>query len=172
VTNESPTAAPAGIGGHPYLLAQPATPGAVDAWTIHVPAEEVMLVSIDTLIPVGSVHVAHAPELDLRSTRALRGIALNHAYSRLGRDSAGLARVTVTDHSGTGVEMEWDERCPWVQIYTADAGAPSSYRSGVAVEPMTCPPDALNSKRDLGVVRPGESLSAGWTIRRLARPRS
>ena len=58
------------------------------------------------------------------------------------------------------------------QIYTADAGAPSSYRSGVAVEPMTCPPDALNSKRDLGVVRPGESLSAGWTIRRLARPRS
>jgi aldose 1-epimerase len=165
ITNESPTAAPVGIGGHPYLLVHPTAPGAVDTWTIEVPAEEVLLVSPDTLIPIGSVPVDQVPELDVRGPRSLRGIALNHAYSRLRRDDAGMTRVTVSDDVGRGVEIAWDERCPWVQIYTADAGADAFWRSAVAVEPMTCPPDALNSKQDLAVVQPGDSLTAGWTIR-------
>jgi aldose 1-epimerase len=37
----------------------------------------------------------------------------------------------------------------------------------VAVEPMTCPPDALRSGRDLVVLDPGETWRGNWGIRPL-----
>ena len=44
-------------------------------------------------------------------------------------------------------------RAPWVQIYSAERLG----RRGVAVEPMTCPPDAFNSGRDLIELEVGQS---------------
>jgi aldose 1-epimerase len=35
----------------------------------------------------------------------------------------------------------------------------------VAVEPMTCPPDALNSGTDLITLAPGESWTGSWGLR-------
>jgi len=35
---------------------------------------------------------------------------------------------------------------------------------GLAVEPMTCPPDAFNSGTDVVVLQPGEKHEASWTI--------
>jgi aldose 1-epimerase len=35
----------------------------------------------------------------------------------------------------------------------------------VAVEPMTCPPDALNSGLGLLTVAPGESWTGSWGLR-------
>ena len=60
--------------------------------------------------------------------------------------------------------MTWDEACPWVQIHTADRDTPELSRLGLAVEPMTCPPDAYNSGTDLIVLAPGQSTTASWTI--------
>jgi aldose 1-epimerase len=51
-----------------------------------------------------------------------------------------------------------------VQIHTADQPDAAVSRIGLAVEPMTCPPDAFNSGTDLIVLQPGESTTAGWTI--------
>jgi aldose 1-epimerase len=164
-TNESADAAPVGLGGHPYLVAGEAKERRIDDLRVSVPADEVLLVS-DRLLPVELVRVTQVPDLDRREGRPLRGAEINHAYTRLSRVD-GIACVAVVDAGGSGVEIAWDDRCPWVQIYTADHGDESEFRQGVAVEPMTCPPDALNSKRDLAVVPPGESVSAGWTIRRL-----
>ena len=62
------------------------------------------------------------------------------------------------------VTMRWDAACPWVQVHTADQPDPQRSRLGLAVEPMTCPPDAFNSGTDLIVLQPGESTTAGWTI--------
>jgi aldose 1-epimerase len=56
---------------------------------------------------------------------------------------------------------------PWVQIYTADWGDPEDRRHAVAVEPMTCPPDALNSKVDLITLAPGATYSVEWRIGRV-----
>jgi aldose 1-epimerase len=61
--------------------------------------------------------------------------------------------------------MVWGADCPWVQIHTADQPVPELNRLGLAVEPMTCPPDAYNSGTDLIVLEPGASASASWTIR-------
>ena len=76
--------------------------------------------------------------------------------------------VGVVGADGLGAEVVWDPAVlPWVQVHTADRPEPELDRAGLAVEPMTCPPDALNS--GTGVVRlaRGESASASWTIRPL-----
>ena len=60
--------------------------------------------------------------------------------------------------------MSWDSSCPWVQVHTADQPIAANSRRGLAVEPMTCPPDAFNSHDDLVVLQPGEVTFAEWTI--------
>lgn len=165
-TNESDTDAPFGVGAHPYLVADAPARRAIDGWVLHVPAEEILLVSPDRLLPTDVVHVAdqeHAA-FDFRSPRLVGQQEINNAYSAFARDDGGLARVTVTA-DGVGAEIEWDERVGWAQVYTSDAADGEGYRRGVAVEPMTCPPDALNSSIGLLVIKPGEHASAGWTIR-------
>ena len=169
-TNESATGAPVGLGGHPYLVAGPVHERGIDDLTLEADAEQILLVSDDRLLPERTVSVADAEAggRDFRKPRRLAGTEINHAYTAL-RRRHGLARARVLAHDGTGVEIEWDERCPWVQIYTADHGEGVGFRSGVAVEPMTCPPDAFRSERDLLIVEPGGSVGAGWTIRRVGR---
>lgn len=65
----------------------------------------------------------------------------------------------------SGVEMTWGVECPWVQVHTADLPDPEQSRRGLAVEPMTCPPDAFNSGTDLILIGPDSSTSASWVIR-------
>jgi aldose 1-epimerase len=166
-TNESPDAAPFGMGGHPYLVAGAGSTNAADDWVLDLPADEVLLVSADRLLPTGIAKVdAHdSGRLDFRSPRRLGAAIVNHAFTSLGRDAGGRTRVRVTERDGHGVEISWDERCPWVQLYTADAPGSIEHRNGLAVEPMTCPPDAFNSGRDLLSIEPGGSASAEWRIR-------
>ncbi|WP_144874643.1 aldose 1-epimerase family protein [Microbacterium sp. 1.5R] len=168
-TNESDTAAPVGLGGHPYLTAAPAGARAIDALTFELDAERVLLVTEDRMLPDRLVAVSEDPGgRDFRRGRHLGDLVVNNAFTGLVfRD--GRARARLTDAEGRGVEVEWDERCPWVQIYTADHGVGADHRVGLAVEPTTCPPDAFRSGDDLLVVPPGGSVGAGWTIRRVGR---
>jgi aldose 1-epimerase len=169
-TNESGEPAPVGLGCHPYLVAGPPRRGAVDGWTLALPAATA-LVTDERLLPVAEVPVdRHAGGvLDFRTARTLRGAVLNHAYTGLRRDADGMARVRVLDGDGCGVELAADAGYRWVQAYTADGSPGSGWRSGIAVEPMTCPPDALRSGRDLVLLAPGESTSARWTLRAVVR---
>ncbi|MFT3797301.1 aldose 1-epimerase family protein [Microbacterium sp.] len=167
-TNESPDAAPFGTGPHPYLVAGPAP---LDEWTFQLDAAEVLEVD-DRLAPVGLA--ACSGRFDWRAPRVLGAVELDHAFTGLGR-ADGIARARLTDPSGTGVELAWDASCPWVQVHTADLptlpdgpGTPG-HRAGLAVEPMTCAPDAFNAARydyDAGllVIAPGASVTASWRI--------
>ena len=58
--------------------------------------------------------------------------------------------------SSVGVSLSSDVR--WLQVYSAD----DIDRVGVAVEPMTCPPNAFNSGTDVVALEPGatHTLSA------------
>ncbi|GAB3596319.1 aldose 1-epimerase family protein [Microbacterium tumbae] len=167
--NESGTPAPYGVGGHPYLLAGPGGASAIDAWRLEVPADRVLLSSADRMLPTGEARVRDhgAGGLDFRRSRVIGGAVLNHAFTDLDRRPDGLTAVRLTDENGTGAEVEWDDRCPWVQVYTADEAEGPEYRGAVAIEPMTCPPDALNSGIDLIAIPPGGSASVAWTIRGL-----
>jgi aldose 1-epimerase len=170
-TNESAEPAPFGTASHPYLVAG-ASP--LDEWTLSLPADTVLEVTPDRLSPVTVASVeTDADRFDYRTPRVLGAVEIDHAYTGLTRDSDGFAAVRLTDAaSGTGVEMVWDTACPWVQIHTADKptgpGTPG-HRAGLAVEAMTCAPDAFNAGRydyDTGllVIEPGQSVTAAWRI--------
>ena len=81
----------------------------------------------------------------------------------LTRDADGRWRVTLSPGDRTA-ELWGDETMNWVQIFT---GGP--YRDwSIAVEPMTCGPDAYNegpTHDDLIVLAPGDDLH-----RSLGRP--
>ena len=170
-TNESAEPAPFGTAPHPYLVAGP---NPLDTWTLSLPADTVLEVTPDRLSPVAVAGVeSDADRFDFRTPRGLGAVEIDHAYTGLRRDGAGFATVRVTDAAaGTGVEIAWDAACPWVQIHTADKpGGPGTpgHRAGLAVEPMTCAPDAFNADRydyDAGliVLAPGASATASWRI--------
>ncbi len=165
-TNTGPTAAPFGTGPHPYLVAGD---GPVDGWTLELPADRVLTVTPDRLCPVDVQHVGivDGGVFDFRPAGVARLIGdtfIDHAFTSLVREADGLARVRVLAASGTGVEMTWGPQCPWVQVHTADNVVATESRRGLAVEPMTCPPDAFNSTDDLIELLPGDSHSASWRI--------
>ncbi|GAA4163019.1 aldose 1-epimerase family protein [Gryllotalpicola daejeonensis] len=165
--NSGPDAAPWGTGPHPYLVAGD---GHVDDWSLLLPADEVLEVTPDTLLPLGlaSVDTANEGAWDFREARTIGDVFIDHAFTSLTRDASGNASVEVRTADGQGVAITWDAVCPWVQVHTADQPQPELHpelhRVGLAVEPMTCPPDAFNSGTDLIVLAPGESHTAGWTI--------
>ena len=72
--------------------------------------------------------------------------------------------MLLTDDDGVGTVMTWDDRCRWLQLCIPDADNPRLERRALAVEPMTCPPDAFNSGVDLIVLAPGETHSFDITI--------
>jgi aldose 1-epimerase len=166
--NDSGEPAPWGTGPHPYLVAGD---GLVDDWTLELPAERVLAVTPDRLIPTELVAVdAEDPQrFDFRAARRIGSVEIDHAYTGLVRDDEGIATVRLTDAAGSGVQMSWDAACSWVQIHTADKPVPALSRLGLAVEPMTCAPDAFNAGSypyDAGliVIEPEESVSASWTL--------
>jgi aldose 1-epimerase len=153
--------APYGVGGHPYLVAGD---GALDDWTLELPADRVMEVTPDRLVPVGLLPVA-GTGLDFRQRRRIGSVEVDHAYTGLAPGRDGLVRARVRTGDGSGVECRWDPSAlPWVQVHTADKPAPEPSRLGLALEPMSCAPDAFGSGLGLLVLEPGGVHDAQWTV--------
>ena len=88
---------------------------------------------------------------------------LDNAFTDLERDDDGLARVELLDPDDERRSSLWlDESYPYLQLFTGDP-LPTCRRS-LAVEPMTCPPNAFRSGEGVLVLEPGESTTAAWGI--------
>ncbi len=58
-----------------------------------------------------------------------------------------------------------DEGHSYVQVFTGDAlPQVERRRQGLAVEPMTCPPDAFRTGEHVLRLEPGETVSHRWGI--------
>jgi aldose 1-epimerase len=152
--------APYGCGPHPYL--HPGT-GRVDDWILELPADRYLEVTPDRFIPRGTVEVA-GTGFDFRAARRIGDTTLDHAYTGIRYGLDGLATARLLAPSGDGVLIRWDRSCPWVQVHTADRPEPGLNRVGLAVEPMTCPPDAYNSGADLVAFAPGARHTTCWLL--------
>ena len=160
-TNVGDGSAPYGVAPHPYLVAGE---GRVDDWTLQLPADSYLEVTDDRLVPTGVHGVTEREGFDFRDGRLVGDLFVDHAFTELARDEAGVATATLTAADGRGVAMSWGPELPWVQVHTADRPEPADDRVGLAVEPMTCPPDAFTSGIDLVRLAPGETHVAAWTI--------
>ena len=161
-TNTGQSPAPFGASIHPYLCAGP---GVVDEWSLQLPAASVLTVTPDRLVPRDLQSVTElADQFDFRRPRVIADTFLDHAFTDLSAGPDGMFSARVTDGAGSGVAITWDQACRWVQVHTADRPDPKTDRIGLAVEPMTCPPDAFNSGHDLIVLRVGGSTVVNWQV--------
>ena len=152
-TNIGAETCPYGAGSHPYLSVRGDT---VDEALLRVPAQSV-LEADQRGIPVGSRPV-EATELDFREPRPVGPTRLDHCFTDLDRGEDGRARVTI------GETTLWaDEAYPYLMVFTGD-GLPDVERRSLAVEPMTCAPNAFVSGQGLVLLEPGDSHAAAWGI--------
>lgn len=159
VRNRSPRRGPFGAGFHPYLAAPS---GRVDDLEITVPASE-RSVTDERGLPVRIEPVAGS-DLDFRAPTRLGVRQLDTAFGDLARDAQGMAVVDVTDPgTGRSVQVRMGPAWTHVMVFTGDTLGPRA-RQGLAVEPMTCPADALRSGTGLVVLEPDEIWDATWSI--------
>jgi aldose 1-epimerase len=57
----------------------------------------------------------------------------------------------------------------WLQVFTGDPLGPHRRRKAVAIEPMTCPPNAYVTGVDLLVLEPGQEVTQTWGIQVLSQ---
>jgi aldose 1-epimerase len=150
--------APFGAGSHPYLAIGPGT--ADDA--------ELLVPAVSYLDPNGLRSVDGTTH-DFTRLRRIGPTELDTAYGALLRGDDGRTRVTVAGADGRGVELWADAAFGWFMVYTADeVGDPGRRRCAVAVEPMTCPPEAFRTGTDVVELDPGASWSGTWGVRPIA----
>ena len=157
--NAGSAAAPYGTGSHPYLIAGPAL---VDDWELELPAGA-WLETDARGIPAGAPADVAGTPFDFRQPRAIGGTRMDHAFTGLSRDAAGRAWARL---AGPGAELRFwaSEGYRWLQVFTGDALGPDRARRALAIEPMTCPPNAFVTGTDVLTLAPGESVTHRWGL--------
>jgi aldose 1-epimerase len=164
-TNVGSSDCPFGAGFHPYLTLGTST---VDSVALKVPGRS-YLEADQQGIPVQTLPVA-GTDLDFTAPREIEALVLDTGYTDLERDPDGLARVRLADRDdGDGLALWMDHSFSHVMIFTGDTLAPQRRRRGLAVEPMTCAPNALQSGDGLLTLAPGDRFRGGWGIGRTGR---
>jgi aldose 1-epimerase len=152
---------PYGCGSHPYLTLGTTT---VDGLILRVPGRTFLRPDVRGL-PIGREAVADT-EFDFRKLRRISSTKLDHAFTDLERDEEGIARVELHDPDrGKRVSLWVDNSYPYVMLFTGDP-LPDVRRRSLAVEPMTCPPNAFRSGEALIRLEPGSSFTSTWGIAR------
>jgi aldose 1-epimerase len=152
ITNSSSSAIPVGMGWHPYFLGAAEK---VDELWLTFPASKVLEVN-EKLIPTGN----STPYSHFNHTRQINDTKLDHCFVL----ESGLSRAEIKlENRKIGFSyLVWLEtglnKYNYLQVYTPPS------RKSIAIEPMTCIPDALNNKVGLIELVPKESTAATWGI--------
>ncbi len=158
-TNTGPGLAPFGLGFHPYFVPGD---GSVDEAEIRLDAERRLTLDARGL-PIGDEPVAGSP-FDL-SGRRLGGLRLDDCYTGLSVGADGRWRAEL-HLPARAVEVWADAVFGYAMCFTGDTlGAPADCRQAIAIEPMSCPPNAFRSGESLIELSPGQRWEARWGIR-------
>ncbi|QVQ53169.1 aldose 1-epimerase family protein [Spiractinospora alimapuensis] len=155
--------APYGNGTHSFLTVG----GAVDDTTLHLPAATHLAVD-DRMIPTGDAPPVANTELDFRAPRRVGSTVLDTAFTTVTeRDDEGRAWVTLSGED-RAVALWADATYGWIQAFSAERPGHPLHRRGLAVEPMTCPPNAFASGTDVITLGAGETTTSTHGIRAVA----
>ena len=153
-----PARRPYGTGWHPYL-----TTGAplIDDCELELPAAH-WLPADDRGIPAGpAARRRPARRSTSAQPRRIGGTQLDHAFTGLARDSDGrawarLAGAAASSRSGPAPATTGCRSSP------ATRSDLTRRRRALAIEPMTCPPNAFVTGTDLLTLEPGDSVAHRW----------
>lgn len=161
-TNLADSTAPFGLAVHPYLRL-PDVP--VHDLRLQVPARSRLLTD-SRLLPIGAAKT-DSTEWDFTAARRIGDMVVDTAFGSVVADEQGGSAVSLTGPDGDGVRLWADGAFRWWQVFTADTLPSPRRRRSVAVEPMTCPPDAFRSGRDVTALEPGDTWQASWHLSRM-----
>lgn len=176
--NGGPDTLPFGIGFHPYLAIKS---GDVDQARLQIPANRRLILD-DRGLPRGIEPVADTPydfrsgpgwtAYQPRSIRDLQGSVLDDCFTDLtSRDDRKWRVLFQPDERSDSAIVLWGESIfRYVMCYTGDTLKENIRRKAVAIEPMTCPPNALRTGDDLILIKPGEQSTGSWGIEPLRYP--
>jgi aldose 1-epimerase len=158
--------APLGVGFHPYLTL--GTPS-IDELELTLPAttyRDSDLSAAPAMVPVT------ATPWNFTQPRRIGTTQLDTAFGGLIRhdDDRAITRIHDPD-GGHAVELWVDGTYRYLMVYTADrVGQPERRRTAIAIEPMTCPPDALRTGTDLIELDAGGSWQGSWGLQLVQSP--
>ncbi|HYW88210.1 MAG TPA: aldose 1-epimerase family protein [Chloroflexota bacterium] len=153
---------PFGAGQHPYFTV--GTP-LVDSAVLQIPVRGHVELDPDRLLPTGAIRPIAGTELDYTTPRQIGTAILDDCFTDLVRDADGRARVQVVDPAtGHGVSVWLGDGYRYLQVFTGDTLSPERRRQGLAVEPMTCPPNAFHTGTDVITLEPDQSVELEWGV--------
>ena len=159
-TNRSAEPAPYAVGAHPYF-----TIAGTDTGDLVLQSGAQTVSTYDEQqIPTDAMPV-DGTRFDLRAGQPVRASVIDHHYFDLPRDENGLAH-TYLSGNGASIDIWQDATFTDLVIFTPDFyPTPDGLIHAVAVEPMTAPPNALNSKQRLRWLQAGETFEAQWGVK-------
>jgi aldose 1-epimerase len=155
VRNLGADPAPFGVGMHPYLRVGADRDGDIGEADLSLPVRTTL--ELDGGLPTGG----RAPVDGAVGRIADR--VLDDAFTDLVRDDDGWARARLSGPAGT-LELAVDGAWSWLQVFSGDPLPEGRRRRSLAIEPMTCPPNALADGVDLLVLGPGDDWAGSWTL--------
>jgi aldose 1-epimerase len=159
-TNVGSVPCPYGAGAHPYISAGS---GKIDSARFHMTAAA-YLRSDAQQIPVEKAPVDGTP-YDFRTARPIGDLKLDTAFTDFARDSGGVARTVLETPGGRRITVWMDAAHTHLMVYSGDTlPEDKQRRTGLAIEPMTCAPNAFATGEGIQVLAPGESHVSTWGI--------
>ena len=153
---------PFGAGQHPYFTVGTAL---VDSAELQLPAQSRLELDPERRLPTGTALPVAGTSFDFRQRKRIGTLVVDECFADLHRDADKLARVTLSDPSSEKSLVVWmDERHRYIQAFTGDTLMANRRRRGLAIEPMTCPPDAFRTGTDLIVLEPDETCTLAWGV--------
>lgn len=157
VMNHADRSAPYAVGAHPYFRIGDAS---IEDLTLTVAASSYFEVD-ERMNPTAERPVA-GTRFDLRAGVRVGDLDLDTPFGGIVPGAA--ARLTAAD--GATVELVQGADWRYLQVFTArEFPRPPGRGLAIALEPMTAPPDALNSGQGLRWLDPDASWEGGWAIR-------
>ncbi len=159
IRNEGEQPIGVGLGTHPYFRIGDVP---TDELTLTLPASRVRPYVGDQQMPYAEEQDVEGTEYDFRAGRLLEGVDLDTAFGGLSTAEDGNHHF-VLSHGDERLLVWTGPDFRWSQVFTP-ADLVGRGRA-VAIEPMTCPADALNTGTDLIELEPASSWSGSWGIR-------
>lgn len=162
--NDGEVKAPFAVGSHPYFVIGTTS---TESLVITVPAE-VVFICDQGGIPVGRQKVSG--DQDLRGGRRVGDIELGHCYTEFTQNNGKNTATLATQ--GDEVLQIWADPAfaYWMLFNPHNFPGPDGPVRAIAIEPMTAPPDALNSGEGLQWLLPGEEWQVSWGVSIQADP--
>jgi aldose 1-epimerase len=158
--NVGEISAPYAVSIHTYLVADESVKN--NELFLQIPADQFLEVDAERLLPI-KLQPVTGTNFDFIDSKKISDLFIDHAF----KYSSDYPRsILLLNAEGQGAEVIFDDQSNWIQIHTADRDLQGDSRMAVAIEPMTCPPDAFNSGIDLIVLEPGKKHEYKLKIKR------